>query len=137
MLGETKDKLTESNFGKIIYRVEFNDITCDKICFHQVCGLAKKSFADIKNIKLYGLAINAAEIIKSHKWFLTDEGLLVCGDIIKQVNTLRVNINVDENLKILPFMFTRLIREHSNYPVKILGLDVEVGNRSSLWCVFQ
>ena len=135
MISKTlKESVIEANFGTIIHKVVFNNITCDKIRF----VMADNHTADIDDMELYGLAINAAKRIKEKIWVLTDEGILVCGGTTKPLATLLVNINIDENVNTLAsYAFRDLGKECRGFNVFIHGFHDETYERPWMWCVFK
>lgn len=138
MIKGTKKGLIESNFGEIRYNVKFNEIICKKTSFQKVHGLTHNPIASIRDVRLYGVAIAIAENIKEQKWVLTKEGILVCGGNAEDVNTLSINILIDENVYTLnsPY-YINGAKAGQNRKIEIHGLDVKLEDRPGLWCVFQ
>lgn len=132
-----KNRLIESNFGRILYNVKFEDIVCKKVCFPKVCGLTDNPLADIAEIRLYGRAIETAEKIKDNGWLLTENGFLVCSNVKVRAHTLLVNINIDENREVLSsYLFRQRVKPNYGFKVTIVGLDI-IGSQDGMWCVFS
>ncbi len=138
MANGIKGALFESNFGEFRYNVEFNEIICKESCFPKVYGLSHDLTANIRDVRLHGVAIAVAENIKEQKWILTKEGFLVCGGNAEDVKTLILNILIDENINTLNSSdYVNGAKAGQSRKVEIHGLDVKVGDVPGMWCVFQ
>ena len=94
--------------------------------------------ASIRDVRLHGVAIAVAENIKEQKWVLTEEGFLVCGGNAGDVETLVVNILIDENIYTLNSPdYINGAKAGQSRRVEIYGLGIEAGNMPGMWCVFQ
>ena len=130
-----KEALVEANFGEITYRVVFGTLECKRTNFSvENCP----GVAELIAIERYGCALRVAREIMRRGWVLTKEGFIICTDTDKPVPILRLNINLDENAEALARYDVDSIRDGTAVPVApVEGLDVNVGKRPWLWCVFK
>ena len=101
-----KDCLIESNFGRIINRIEIVEIVCRKKLFEYPDGST-----NLDDIELFGHAITAARAIKKTSCLLTDMDYLVFGgECSDSLSTIEVKIDIDSSVSQLasPLFYNRI-----------------------------
>jgi hypothetical protein len=112
-------------YGKPIYAVKFTGINCNKSVFLDHIHVSTHRYLDLDLIEKYGLSIRAAKCFMEQKWFLTDRGYLVRGEVPKLMS-LRASIPIDSNLDFLTsYSLEKIRRGYTGIPVHINGFHKE------------
>lgn len=112
-------------YGKPKYAVKFISIDCDRTMFMDHIHVPSHRRLDLDLIEKYGLSIRAARAFMDQKWFITDTGNLMCGEI-QGLETLHVRIPIDSNLGFLSsYCPTKIYRNYANVPLHIVGFHEE------------
>ncbi len=120
----------ERKYGKGRITVDFTNVEC-----------LKENFSHPNEIEKYGLAINSAKAMMKKRWFLTEQNILVCGNI-PELRIYQVSIDVEErNIPFLLSQYRNEIQEGFVVPTIIEGLDIsreEDGKlRPGYWAIFS
>lgn len=117
-------------YGNPDYEVKFISVDCNRNMFLDHIHVPTHRHLDLSLIERYGDSIKAAKEFMGQKWFLTDRGNLVCGEV-SGLMPLHVRITVDSNLDFLSKCNSQKIRGGFATPIHIEGFHKEADDKVS------
>lgn len=117
-------------YGAPVTPVKFISIDCERTLFSDHIHVPSHRIRDLDLIVKYGDSIKAAKAFMGRKWFLTERGYLVCGEVSGLI-PLHVSIPIDSNLDFLSKCSPGKIREIEATPIHIAGFHKEADGKVS------